>query len=59
MAVITINIDFDRKCSACGKSGVVKNGLCISCIADGVRIRTIERVLKGEANQPRASVNGE
>ena len=36
MATPNITIDFDKKCSRCGRAGVVKEnkaGLCMTCIA--------------------------
>lgn len=33
----TINIDMDKKCSACGKDGACDNGMCLECTGKKIR----------------------
>lgn len=46
MATITIEIDLDRKCTACYKLGTLKNGLCLSCMSAGIRRGDYDHIIK-------------
>lgn len=37
----TVDIDLDRECSRCSEKGTTKSGLCLKCIADSMKNRTI------------------
>lgn len=43
---IIIEIDFDRKCTACDKTGTLKNGLCLSCMSAGIRRGDYSSIIK-------------
>ena len=41
-----IRIDMDKKCRRCGKKGVGEGGLCIGCVADGVKAGEFDHIIK-------------
>ena len=36
-----INIDMDKECNRCSEKGATKSGLCLKCLADTMKNRTI------------------
>lgn len=42
----TIRIDFDKKCSRCGKPGATQNGLCLSCITRAIKNGEYDHIFK-------------
>ena len=46
MANVKINVNLDAKCSRCGKGGATQSGLCMECIAKGVRNGEYDHILK-------------
>jgi len=45
---IIIEIDMDGRCCKCGKRGVCKSGLCISCASKIVLERLKQRPVSGK-----------
>jgi hypothetical protein len=43
----TIEIDLDKKCTACGKPGACQNGLCLMCTSKSL----LEKMRKARANE--------
>lgn len=41
-----ININLDVKCKRCGEKGATPNGLCIKCIAKGVKKGDYNHIIK-------------
>ena len=37
----TLNIDMDKECGRCSEKGATKSGLCLKCLAEGLKNRTI------------------
>lgn len=41
-----ISINLDKKCKRCGKGGATQAGICMSCIAKGVKAGEFDYILK-------------
>lgn len=41
-----ISINLDDKCKRCGQGGATQSGLCLKCIAKGVRNGEFDHILK-------------
>ncbi len=41
MTIPSLEIDLDKECSKCSEEGVTKSGLCLKCIAQVYKNRTI------------------
>ncbi len=43
---VIIDIDLDKKCKRCGKGGATQCGVCLSCIAKGVKAGEFDHIIK-------------
>jgi len=43
---VVIHVDLDKKCTRCGKGGATQNGLCMKCIADGIKRGDYDHIIK-------------
>jgi hypothetical protein len=50
---VVIHVDLDKKCMRCGKEGATQNGLCMKCIADGIKRGDYDHIIHGFAPKVR------
>ncbi len=41
-----VEIDMDKKCKKCGKGGAVHNGICLTCVADTIKVNPFKKGLR-------------
>ena len=44
--MLEIKIDIDKKCKRCKKPGATESGLCMACIAKGVKKGEFDHIIK-------------
>lgn len=52
MSVFEININLDKKCKRCGKPGAGPGGICLSCVADGIKNGEFDDIIKPIKDAP-------
>jgi hypothetical protein len=43
---VVIHVDLDAKCKQCGKGGATQSGLCMKCIAAGVKRGDFDHIIQ-------------
>ena len=46
MAKAVININLDAKCRRCGKGGATQSGVCMACMARGVKTGEFDEIIE-------------
>lgn len=52
MSKLIINVDYDKRCAECGKTGATDSGICLKCITKAIGTKPMKS-LQGQAVQKR------